>query len=130
MSATLTESTALAEEVRRDDADTFATMVRRLSHQSVDKHFDAYADIDWDSQEFRIDPSDPRWELSAEDRFGGTAWYRSQPQDVSARIGLHLYRHVHEDRRAVRRHSEARPAGIRGRSAERLARVPLRCITR
>ena len=52
MSATLTESTALAEEVRRDDADTFVAMVRRLSRQSVDKHFDAYADIDWDDPDY------------------------------------------------------------------------------
>src|SRR6185295_15426255 len=37
-----------------------------------------------------IDPTDPRFELSAEDPLGRTAWYRSQPQAVRARLGLHM----------------------------------------
>jgi hypothetical protein len=56
----------------------------------VVKHFDAYADIDWDSAEYRIDPEDPRWELSEDDVLGATAWYRSRPQGERARLGLHL----------------------------------------
>ena len=36
--------------------DVSRTLVARLSHQSVVKHFDAYADIAWDDPEFRIDP--------------------------------------------------------------------------
>jgi len=71
--------------------ETYPALLARLSHQSVVKHFDAYADIAWDSEEFRIDPSDSRWELAADDALGGTAWYRSQPQETRARIGLHLY---------------------------------------
>src|SRR5438034_1404033 len=70
--------------------ETYAELVRRLSHQSVLKHFDAYADIDWDGDDFRIDPADPRWELGPEDSLGETAWYRAQPPDIRARIGLHL----------------------------------------
>ena len=31
----------------------FDDLARRLSHQSVVKHFDAYGDIDWDSPELR-----------------------------------------------------------------------------
>ena len=58
--------------------ETYAELVRRLSHQSVVKHFDAYADIDWDAEEYRIDPDDPRWELGCDDVLGGTAWYRGQ----------------------------------------------------
>ena len=73
---------------RRREA--FPDLVRRLSHQSVVKHFDAYADIDWDAPEMRIDPDDPRWELSREDMLGGTAWYRSQPAGIRSRIGLHM----------------------------------------
>ena len=68
----------------------YPQLVARLSHQSVVKHFDAYADIPWDDPAYRIDPEDPRWELSAEDVLGGTAWYRNQPQAVRARIGLHM----------------------------------------
>src|SRR5919205_310572 len=81
--------TTIPEEERVDQG-SFERLVERLSHQSVVKHFDAYGDIAWDSEEFRIDPEDPRWELSADDPLGATEWYRSQPQPVRARIGLHL----------------------------------------
>ncbi len=70
--------------------ESYTGLVQRLSHQSVVKHFDAYADIDWDSPDFQIDLEDPRWELSADDTLGGTAWYQSQPQAVRARIGVHM----------------------------------------
>jgi len=70
--------------------ETYAELVRRLSHQSVVKHFDAYADIDWDGDEFRIDPTDPRWDLGPEETLGATAWYRAQPPEIRARIGVHL----------------------------------------
>jgi hypothetical protein len=81
------------EERRRADTrrqETYPQLVARLSHQSVVKHFDAYADIPWDDAAFRIDPEDPRWELPVDDVLGGTAWYRSQPQGVRARLGLHM----------------------------------------
>ena len=71
--------------------EAYPALLARLSHQSVVKHFDAYADIDWDSDEFRIDATDSRWELGPEDGLGSTAWYRSQPPEIRARIGLHLY---------------------------------------
>jgi hypothetical protein len=57
----------------------------------VVKHFDAYADIDWNSEEFAIRLDDPRWELGPDDSLGATAWYQSQPQEVRARIGVHMY---------------------------------------
>jgi len=81
------------EERRADDArrrETYPQLIARLSHQSVVKHFDAYADILWDDPAFHIDPEDSRWELPPDDVLGGTAWYRSQPQAVRARIGLHM----------------------------------------
>jgi hypothetical protein len=78
------------EERRVRSAEPYAELVARLSRQSVAKHFDAYADIPWDDDEFRIDPDDPRWELSPEDALGGTAWYRAQPPAVRSRIGLHM----------------------------------------
>ena len=70
--------------------ETYDGLVRRLSHQSVVKHFDAYADVAWDSPEFAIDPDDSRWELAADDGLGATEWYRSQPAAVRSRIGLHV----------------------------------------
>ena len=74
--------------VRRTE--TYPDLVRRLSRQSVTKHFDAYGDIEWDRDEFRIDPEDPRWELSPDDGLGATAWYRGLPPTTRARIGLHM----------------------------------------
>jgi hypothetical protein len=80
------------EHLRTDSRrqETYPQLVARLSHQSVVKHFDAYADIPWDEPSFRIDPEDPRWELPADDVLGATAWYRSRPQGTRARIGLHM----------------------------------------
>src|SRR5262249_46368989 len=63
--------------------------LKRLSHQSVVKHFDASADVDGDAPEMRIAPADPRWELDGEEVLGATAWYRSQAQPVRAALGLH-----------------------------------------
>jgi hypothetical protein len=70
-------------------SDSFEALVARLSEQSIrpGKHFDAYVDVAWDDHP--IDQTDPRWELSTDDPLGATEWYRSQPQDVRARIGLH-----------------------------------------
>ena len=75
-----------AADVLNDGA--YRELIARLSRQSVTKHFDAYADVDWDAPEMQIDPEDPRWELTADDTFGRTEWYRSQPQGIRARIGL------------------------------------------
>lgn len=87
----LDASYAVPEEERATRRkETYPELVRRLSHQSVVKHFDAYADIPWDDPAMRIDPDDPRWELSEDDVLGATAWYRSQPPAVRSRIGLHM----------------------------------------
>jgi hypothetical protein len=79
--------TALLDEEQA--ADRFTELVARLSHQSVVKHFDAYADVPWDEPEYAIDPTDARFELPSDSGLGATNWYRSQPAEVRARIGLH-----------------------------------------
>lgn len=66
--------------------DVFDALVRRLSEQSVRKHFDAYLDVPWDDHE--IDATDQRWELRSSDPLGGTEWYRSLPPGERARLGL------------------------------------------
>ncbi len=82
-------TSALDEELAADP-DAFAGLLARLNDQSVrpGKHFDAYLDVPW--EEHPIDAADPRWELTASDPLGRTAWYRAQPQPVRAAIGLHL----------------------------------------
>jgi hypothetical protein len=92
--ALLSDGYQLPEEERvptARKAETYEELVRRLAHQSVVKHFDAYADVPWDDPEYRIDPDDPRWELGPDDSLGGTAWYRAQPAGVRSRIGLHMF---------------------------------------
>jgi hypothetical protein len=87
------EEFAVSEEDRARNGihhDPYFALIRRLSRQSVLKHFDAYADIDWDKPEFRIDHDDSRWELEASDVLGATEWYRGQPAGVRSRIGLRM----------------------------------------
>ena len=66
-------TTTLDTEQRADaaSADAYVDLIARLSHQSVVKHFDAYADVAWDDPEMRIDPEDPRWEMDADGGLGG-----------------------------------------------------------
>jgi para-aminobenzoate N-oxygenase AurF len=91
--ATLGPEYAIPEEERAvpSQRETYGQLLRRLSRQSVVKHFDAYADVPWDDPAYAIDPDDPRWELGADDGLGGTAWYRSQPAAVRSRLALHMY---------------------------------------
>ena len=66
----------------------FVDLVRRLSEQSVVKHFDAYADVDWDAPEMAIDRHDPRFELEPDSPLGATEWYRSLRPETRAEMGL------------------------------------------
>ena len=78
MPTTTRDTTRLDREVRADDSsrDAFRTMVGRLSRLSVDKHFDAYVDIDWDDPDTQVDPTDPRWAALAVDPLRATDWYQ------------------------------------------------------
>ena len=67
--------------------DDFAVMVGRLNKLSVERHFDAYADIDWDSPDFAVDPGDTRFELPAIDPLRHSDWYAAQSPADRARIG-------------------------------------------
>ena len=86
-----TAPTSLDEEVdeRLADDAAFHQLVGRLSRQSVEKHFDAYADIAWDDPAFAIDHDDPRWALTGTDPLGATDWYRNLDPGVQSRIGLY-----------------------------------------
>jgi len=90
----LAPATPLPQEETLDaslaEAAAYRALVERLSRQSVAKHYDAYLDIPWDDADYAIDPADPRWELSANDPLGATAWYRALPQERRARFGLEL----------------------------------------
>ncbi|HTO51883.1 MAG TPA: diiron oxygenase [Myxococcota bacterium] len=78
-------------ELAGADERAWRELLGRLSRQSVAKHFEAYEDVPWDDPDYAVHPEDPRFELIELDPLGGTDWYRSQPQPVRARIGLHRF---------------------------------------
>jgi hypothetical protein len=94
MSLTSTDAT-VDEEIRLDDSvvtdeANFQALVRRLSQQSVAKHYDAYADIPWDDPAFAVDPADPRFAWPEDTPLGATDWYRRQDPALASRIGLFM----------------------------------------
>ncbi|GAA4103718.1 MULTISPECIES: AurF N-oxygenase family protein [Actinomadura] len=83
--------TELAEEVRAQvkDRKSYLGVIDRLNKASVDKHWEAYADIPWDDPKYAVDPNDPRWIIDpAVDALGRTEWYKTQPEEIRAQIGL------------------------------------------
>jgi hypothetical protein len=72
------------------DAAGYRTLLERLSHQSVAKHYAAYADIPWDDPAFALIANDSRFELSPHDPIGATTWYRGLHPAERARFGLEL----------------------------------------
>jgi hypothetical protein len=78
------------EEDQRSTPGGWDALLARLSSLSVTRHFDAYADIDWDSDEMGIDRKDPRWILRDDDPLGRTEWYRSLPQATQSGLGLDM----------------------------------------
>ena len=77
-------------ERRAGRTESYTALLARLSRNSVVKHFDAYADVDWDAPEHRIDSTDPVWNLSDDHPLGATVWYQGLPAPTRARLGLHL----------------------------------------
>ncbi len=68
----------------------YRDLLDRLSRRSVEKGFDAYADVDWDAPESKIEKDDPRFILDPTESLGATDWYRSLPPEVQAELGLSL----------------------------------------
>jgi hypothetical protein len=67
-----------------------AALIHQLNQASVVKRFECYRDIAWDAPENGIIATDPVWELTGDHVLGATAWYRAQPAETRARIGLSL----------------------------------------
>src|SRR5262245_41934433 len=73
-------------EPTRIAAARFDELVRRLSRQSVDKHFDAYADIPWDDPDFAVDRRDPRWARAVDDGLRATGWFQSLEPETQSEL--------------------------------------------
>ncbi|WP_446221263.1 AurF N-oxygenase family protein [Nocardia sp. IBHARD005] len=85
---TLSHTSAKKSARRARFSQGYADTLLTLSEGSVNRRFDPYLDIDWDSPELAIDRNDPRWVLSAEhDPLGATQWYQDQPLHRQIEIG-------------------------------------------
>jgi hypothetical protein len=73
---------------------SYEERLRVLSEASVEQHFDAFADIDWDHPDFAVDPSDERWILPEADVLGRHPWYQSLPKAEQIRVGLYRQANV------------------------------------
>ena len=82
-------TTEIPFEEAASSRESYEALLGRLSRQSVSKRYECYRDIDWDAPENRVEPTDPRWTLLPTDPLGATAWYRRQPPEQRARIGLY-----------------------------------------
>lgn len=78
----------------QENGQTYEQRLRTLSEASVNQHFDAFLDIDWEHPDFAIDPHDERWILPEADVLGRHPWYRSLPKDEQIRIGLYRQANV------------------------------------
>lgn len=81
------------KKVEQDDSlkaslENYNNIVKRLSKQSVEKHFEAYVDIDWDSTENTVDPEDARWELFFVDPLRRSDWYNGLTQKEQRKAGI------------------------------------------
>jgi hypothetical protein len=73
-----------------DQEADYQKLLARLCAASVVRRYEAYRDIAWDDPEMQVDPDDPRWELPDDHPLGATDWYKSQPPEKRARIGLNM----------------------------------------
>ena len=108
------------------DSTSYDETLRMLSEASVDRHFEPYVDIEWDSPEFEVTDGDRRWILSAStDPLGRHPWYQALPEHQQI-----ADRHVAPGQRrqggpAVRAAADQRRDQSRIRPAERFRRVPV-----
>lgn len=76
------------------DTSNFDVMVGRLSRLSVTKHFDAYADIDWDAPEMAVrigTGEDTRSALPSIDPVSDTDWYRGLTPAERSDVAMYRY---------------------------------------
>ncbi|TLF75216.1 AurF N-oxygenase family protein [Nocardia cyriacigeorgica] len=67
---------------------SYREVLQGLSEGSVNKHFDPYVDIDWDSPDYGIDRNDRRWILPEADPLGRHPWYKSLPVEKQIAMGM------------------------------------------
>ncbi|KAA0024420.1 AurF N-oxygenase family protein [Antrihabitans cavernicola] len=81
-------ATAFSRTNGSDIDSAYADRLVGLSIASVEKNFDPFRDIDWDSPDFAVDPTDTRWILPMADPLGRHSWYKSLPVERQIEIGM------------------------------------------
>lgn len=77
------------------EAQGYAAKLMLLSEGSVNRHFDPYQDIDWESPDFDAAADPERWILPASaDALGRHPWYRTQSTERQIEIGRYRQANV------------------------------------
>ncbi|WP_018157024.1 AurF N-oxygenase family protein [Demetria terragena] len=86
---TMTARKPQMDNTAPERSEDYLATLQTLSEASVEQHFDAFKDIDWDHPDYAIVPDDDRWILSAVDALGGTQWYQSLPRERQIEVGMY-----------------------------------------
>lgn len=85
MSQALETHPEISPEISSEE---YAAILKGLSEASVERHFDAFIDVPWDSPDFEVRKDDPRWILpTGVDPLGSHPWYQSQSIERQIEIG-------------------------------------------
>jgi len=88
----MTNALALVSKVvpiKKSAEDEYNDTLRALAEASVNRHFEPYVDIAWDSPDFAVTEDDDRWILNAAcDPLGAHPWYQAQPREKQIAIGM------------------------------------------
>jgi hypothetical protein len=76
--------------------ETYEEMLHRLSVASVDQHFLAFKDIDWDNPAMDVSDirNDDRLILTDADEIGAHPWYKALPREEQIRVGAYRFAQI------------------------------------
>ncbi|WP_300679350.1 diiron oxygenase [Nocardioides sp.] len=86
MTAVPTSSPRQSRQARQGRQSYYDTL-HTLSQASVDQHFDAFKDIDWDGADLTVSDGDPRWILTDADSIGRHPWYKALSTERQIEVG-------------------------------------------
>ncbi|MFT4083280.1 MAG: diiron oxygenase [Nocardioides sp.] len=86
-----TEESANERDSRRQ---AYHDALRTLSQASVDQHFDAFKDVDWDDPEMAVVANDERWILPTIDEVGAHPWYQTLSKERQIEIGMYRWAQI------------------------------------
>ncbi|MFT4287817.1 AurF N-oxygenase family protein [Nocardioides sp.] len=94
MTAVQAERSAKGAHGGAQGRQSYYDTLRTLSQASVDQHFDAFKDIDWDNPDYAFRMDDERFILTDADEIGRHPWYKTLPKERQIAIGCYRYAQV------------------------------------